>query len=60
MTIERQGREQWIECDTPGCNAIFEVGVDSFRSDWEKAKQEGWETKKIGSDWLHACPRHML
>jgi hypothetical protein len=60
MTIEKDGRRQYFSCDIVNCDAEFDFERDDFPTAWAAAKREGWETKKIGRDWLHACPRHML
>lgn len=60
MTIERERGRQYFSCDTPGCTEEFEFDPDDFTKDWARARMKGWESKKIGQDWVHACPRHML
>jgi hypothetical protein len=40
--------------------ASFPIEDGDWSKSWQKAKNKGWETKKIGTDWLHACPKHML
>ena len=60
MTIEKDPDKQYFSCDTPGCTAEYEFDKDDFKRAWNMAKLQGWETKKIAGEWLHACPRHML
>lgn len=58
MTIERDGRRIVIECDTMRCSATFEGEEgDAFETVWPAAKRAGWKTRKIGTDWIHGCPR---
>jgi hypothetical protein len=46
-----------IECDS--CNETVE---SEYREDWEafwpRVNRDGWKTKKIGAEWVHACPKH--
>lgn len=54
--IDRQGARIIFECDS--CDATLE-GDDheEFKEVWAAAKEEGWRTRKIGGEWVHACPR---
>lgn len=64
MTIEKEPGRQYFSCDEPGCKQEFEFDPDNFSKDWQRAKNKGWESKRIGqvhnSEWFHACPKHML
>ena len=53
--IDRQGAKILIECDC--CEEVFS-GDDheEFAAVWANAKSEGWRTRKIANEWLHACP----
>jgi hypothetical protein len=54
--IDRQGNRILIECDS--CDEVFEGDEDDeFAQVWNQAKRDGWRTKKIGSDWVHGCPK---
>lgn len=52
--IDRQHGMIFIECDA--CGEVFESETDDFGLAWNAAKTQGWRTKKIGQDWIHACP----
>jgi len=61
--ILRRGRCIVFECDVgqePGCVGEFTLDSSDFHDAWKKAKLQGWETKKIADEWLHACPGCML
>lgn len=53
--IDRQGGDLVFECDS--CNEVLESGTSDFNSVWNRAKREGWRAKKLGNDWVHACPQ---
>ena len=55
MSIDRQGNRILFECES--CDEVFKSDEDAEFSDaWSAARRDGWRTKKIGSDWVHACP----
>lgn len=52
--IDRQGGKILIECDS--CDEVFEGEKgEEFAVVWNAAKLDGWSSRKIGSDWVHAC-----
>ena len=53
--IDRQRDTIIFECDR--CAEIFDAERDEFNEAWTAAKHEGWTARKIGPDWVHACPR---
>ena len=53
--IDRQGGDIVFECDT--CGEVLESGTADFGSAWNYAKREGWRARKIGTEWVHACPK---
>ena len=53
--IDRQHGKIVIECDS--CDETFEIGSDDFNETWGAAKREGWRSRKIGSEWVHGCPK---
>ena len=53
--IDRQGGDIVFECDT--CGEVLESGTADFGSAWNHAKREGWRTRKIGTEWVHACSK---
>lgn len=45
-----------IECDTSGCDSIFEGEPgENFASVWGGAKRDGWTSRRVGEEWLHGC-----
>jgi hypothetical protein len=55
MTIDRQHSRLVFSCDS--CDATFEGSPDDdFVHAWAAAKAEGWKARKIGKEWVHACP----
>lgn len=58
--IDRQGLKVLIECDS--CSDIFSGHEhEHFSSVWNRAKEEGWQTKTISEPrkpavWIHCCP----
>jgi uncharacterized C2H2 Zn-finger protein len=53
--IDRQHGDIFFECDS--CSEILTTNQADFNSAWNMAKREGWTASKIGSEWVHACPR---
>lgn len=58
MTIRRDYGKVVFECDK--CDEEYTLDDGDFDLTYQAAKRDGWETKKFGRDWLHACPRCML
>ena len=55
MMDRQSGKIVW-ECDS--CNETFDSDEgEDFSTAWARAKCDGWKTKKIGSEWVHGCPR---
>lgn len=48
-----------IECDSCDTEIEGERG-EIWEEFWPRAKREGWKARMVGSDWLHACPRHQV
>lgn len=53
--IDRQRGKILIDCDS--CSEVFEGASDEWNDVWPEAKREGWKSKKIGSEWVHGCPK---
>lgn len=53
--IDRQHGKIVIECDS--CDEVFEGKSAEWNEVWPEAKREGWKSKKIGSEWVHGCPK---
>jgi hypothetical protein len=54
--IDRQGNRIIFECDS--CPELFESDEDAeFSSAWNRAKRDGWSTRKIAEEWLHGCSK---
>ena len=53
--IDRQHGKVLIECDS--CDEVFDGDTDDFKVAWDAAKRDGWRTKKIGTEWVHGCPK---
>lgn len=51
--IDRQYGKIVFECDS--CPEIFDAETKDFSDAWERAKCEGWRSRKLGSEWLHGC-----
>lgn len=60
MTIHRDRGDIVIECDVGTCPNTFTLNDSDFHLTWNAAKRDGWETKKIAGEWLHACPGCIL
>ena len=47
------------ECDE--CGADEEPrdisGPNGFADAWSRLKREGWTAAKIGTEWIHVCPK---
>lgn len=53
--IDRQHGRICIECDS--CDSVMEgERGDEFAVVWARAKEDGWQARKFGNDWVHACP----
>lgn len=52
--IDRQDGKILFECDQ--CDEVWDSGTSDFQEAWAAAKREGWRTRKIGTEWVHACP----
>lgn len=48
-----------LECDTCDEEVEGDRG-EPWEEFWPRAKRDGWKTKKIGADWVYACPRHRV
>lgn len=48
-----------FECDVCDTEHEGERG-QPFEECWSEAKAKGWTNKRIGKDWLHACPKHRV
>ena len=53
--IDRQNGDLVFECDT--CGEVLESATSDFNSAWNQAKRDGWRVKKIGTEWVHECPK---
>jgi hypothetical protein len=54
--IDRQKDRIVVECDSCDETRASEDG-ETFTDFWNNAKRDGWKAKRIGADWLHACPQ---
>lgn len=54
MTTDRIKGQLVFECDNCG-----ETSQDNnnFIEAWNELKDDGWKTRKFGSDWNHYCPK---
>lgn len=52
--IDRQHGVIVLECDC--CDRTFQGASGEWNEVWPEAKREGWKARKIGHDWIHACP----
>lgn len=52
--IDRQGGRLVIECDS--CDSTFLGDSEEWNEVWLLAKSDGWKARKIGQEWMHACP----
>jgi Fe2+ or Zn2+ uptake regulation protein len=53
--IERDSGKMLFVCDE--CNEAFESeDGETFQDTWAAAKDDGWRARKLGNDWVHACP----
>ena len=52
--LDRQKGRVVFECDS--CEATTESDTGDFNEAWAAAKRDGWKARKIGADWVHACP----
>lgn len=53
--IDRSHGKISFECDS--CPEIFDADTDDFSDAWERAKADGWRSRKIATEWLHGCAR---
>lgn len=53
MTIHRDGREQYLECEE--CPETSDPG-QNFEEMIGAAKSKGWKIILAGGEWLHTCP----
>jgi transcription elongation factor Elf1 len=52
--IDKQHGKFILICDN--CNDAFEFGKgEDFEDVRNYIKSEGWQTVKVGEDWLHYC-----
>ena len=52
--IDRQHNRIVIECDA--CDNVHEGSSLEWNEVWPEAKRLGWNSRKIGNDWVHTCP----
>lgn len=52
--IDRQHGHLVIECDC--CDETYEGASADWEDVWPAAKENGWKARKIGGEWVHACP----
>lgn len=56
--IDRQHGKLVFECDC--CAETFEGESSELAEVWSAAKRDGWKSKKIGEEWVHACGKCKL
>lgn len=54
MTIDNQYGNIVFSCDS--CGEVLETGTSDFGSARNMLRRASWKPKKIGDDWVHACP----
>lgn len=54
MTVHWNHNAASFECDS--CDEILDTNEDEFAAAWSKARDAGWRSKKIGTEWVHGCP----
>lgn len=52
--MDRQNGDIIFECDH--CGDTLDTETGDFSEAWAQAKSDGWNTRKVGSDWFHSCP----
>lgn len=52
--IDRQHGKVVFECDS--CGEALQTDERDFAEALSMAKHEGWKMRKVGADWVHACP----
>lgn len=53
--IDRQNGMLVVECDS--CDATLETETRDFDEARAVMRREQWKVRKIGSDWIHGCPK---
>lgn len=53
MSTDRQHGNIVFECDA--CGDVLETEQADWGSAWNKAKHEGWRSRKIDDVWVHHC-----
>lgn len=54
--IDRQnGGIIMVECDS--CDAVLDTQTKDFSEARQIMQTEEWKVRKIGSDWIHGCPK---
>jgi hypothetical protein len=51
--IDKSYGKFYIACD--GCGEELET-ADTFDEALSRIDAEGWETKRMGTDWINLCP----
>jgi hypothetical protein len=52
--LDRQHGKIVFECDV--CGQTLEPDTRDFGEALRTLKNESWSARKIGMDWVHACP----
>ena len=58
MSLTRSYGAVEFECDT--CGETLETGLIDFDEAREMAKDKGWSTRKIKTQWHHFCDAECL
>ena len=53
--MDQQRGKIIFECDA--CGEVLETDHSDVATAWRTAAKEEWESRKIGQDWVHGCPR---
>lgn len=53
--IDRQHGRLVVECDA--YSAVLETETKDFDEAREAMRREEWKVRKVGSDWIHGCPK---
>lgn len=55
MSSDTQHLKIIFTCDT--CDETFTgAQQETFQAVWSRAREDGWRTRKIGTEWVHGCP----
>jgi predicted RNA-binding Zn-ribbon protein involved in translation (DUF1610 family) len=53
--LDRQHGMIIFECDV--CGDVLDTDTSDFGEAQRRLHVEDWKARKIGADWVHACPK---